>query len=379
MNRAHFEHEHNIFRQSVRAFLEKEVVPHQAEWERDGIVSREVWKKAGDNGFLLPWADECYGGSGAKDFRYDQIVCEELARVNESGLMLHLHNSLVGPYIEHFGTAEQKERWLPPCVSGDSILAIAMTEPGAGSDLAGMKTTAVEKEDHFLLNGSKTFISNGLLSDLVIVAAKTASDTRHAIGLFMLERGMEGFERGRKLEKLGMRSQDTAELFFNNVKVPKTNLLGEKTKGFHILMQMLVHERVTLACSAVALSSAALKMTKEYVEQRNAFGSQVSKFQNTRFKLAEMKTEIDIAQVFVDKCVMDLNNRELSAASACEAKLFCSELLTRVADQCVQLHGGYGYMWEYPITQLYATARIYPIFAGTSEMMKEVIAKAMNI
>jgi alkylation response protein AidB-like acyl-CoA dehydrogenase len=379
MQRNIFDTEHNMFRDSFAAFLKKEVVPHQDAWEAAGMVSREVWKKAGDMGFLLPWADEEYGGAGLKDFRYEQIMCEELAMVNEAGFWLPLHSALCGPYIAEYGSAEQKARFMPGIISGELILAVAMTEPSAGSDLAGMRTTAVEQGDHYVLNGSKVFISNGILSDVVIVAAKTDPNNKHAMGLFLLERGMPGFERGKKLEKLGMKSQDTAELFFNNVKVPKANLLGDAKGGFIYLMNMLAQERLTNACGAVAGAEAALQVTIDYVRERKAFDRPISHFQNTRFKLAEMRTQIDVAQVFVDRCVMDHNDKKLTAEVAAEAKLFTTELLCKVVDEGVQLHGGWGYMWEYPICKMYANARIQRIFAGTSEIMKEIISRGMKL
>ncbi len=379
MQRIHFETEHNLFREAFRAFLQKEVVPHQDEWEVAGVVDRSVWKKAGEMGFLLPWADEEYGGSGLKDFRYEQIMCEELAYINEPGFMIPLHSALCGPYIAEYGNAEQKARFLPGIIRGETILAVAMTEPSAGSDLAGMRTTAVDKGDHFLLNGSKVFISNGLLADVVIVAAKTDPANKHAMGLFLVERGMEGFERGRNLKKLGMKSQDTAELFFNNVKVPKENLLGDAKGGFFYLMNMLAQERLTNACGAVAGAEAALLTTIDYVKERKAFDRPVAHFQNTRFKLAEMRTQLDVAQVFTDRCVMDHNQKKLTPEVAAEAKLFTTELLCKVVDEGVQLHGGWGYMWEYPICKMYANARIQRIFAGTSEIMKEIISRGMKL
>ncbi len=379
MQRQIFETEHNLFRDAFRAFLDKEVVPHQDAWEEAGVVDRAVWRKAGEMGFLLPWADEEYGGAGLKDFRYEQIMCEELARINEPGFMIPLHSALCGPYIAEYGSAEQKARLLPGIVRGETILAVAMTEPSAGSDLAGMRSTAVDKGDHWLLNGSKVFISNGLLADLVIVAAKTDPANKHAMGLFLVERGMQGFERGRNLKKLGMKSQDTAELFFNNVRVPKENLLGDAKGGFFYLMNMLAQERLTNACGAVAGAEAALQATIDYVKERQAFGRPVAHFQNTRFKLAEMRTQIDVAQVFTDRCVMDHNQKKLSPEVAAEAKLFTTELLGKVVDEGVQLHGGWGYMWEYPICRMYANARIQRIFAGTSEIMKEIISRGMKL
>lgn len=379
MQRIHFETEHRMFRESFRTFLQKEVVPHQDAWEEAGMVDREIWTKAGALGFLLPWADEECGGAGLKDFRYEQIMSEELAYINEPGFMLPLHSALCGPYIAEYGSEEQKQRWLPPIIRGECILAVAMTEPGAGSDLAGMRTTAVEQGDHYVLNGSKTYISNGLLSDLVIVAAKTDPANKHAMGLFLVERGMPGFERGRKLKKMGMHSQDTAELFFNDVKVPKANLLGDGKAGFIYLMQMLAQERLTNACGAVAGAEAAFRATLEYVHERKAFGKPLAEFQNTRFKLAELRTQIDVAQCFVDRCVMDHNEKKLTAEVAAEAKLFTTELLGKAVDEGVQLHGGAGYMWEYPICRMYANARIQRIFAGTSEIMKEIISRGLKL
>ena len=376
MERTHFEQEHNIFRESFREFLQREVIPHQEAWEEAGIVQREVWRKAGEGGFLATFADEKYGGAGAKDFRYDQIICEELAYINEPGLILPLHSSLCAPYLDTFGNEAQKDRWMPDIVAGNKIMAVAMTEPGAGSDLAGMRTRAEKKDGHWLLNGSKIYISNGILADLIIVAAKTNPDNKHAMTLFMIEAGMPGFERGRNLKKLGMKSQDTAELFFNDVKVPEENVLGQVDFGFYYLMQMLAQERLTNACCAIAGAKAAYDVTKTYVTERKAFGREIAKFQNTRFKMAEMKTEIDIGQVFVDRCVMDHNQQKLKDDIAAEAKLWTTELLCKVVDQCVQLHGGAGYMWEYPITKMYANARIQRIFAGTSEIMKEIIGRA---
>lgn len=376
MERTHFEQEHNIFRDSFREFLQREVVPHQEAWEEAGIVSRDAWRKAGEAGFLVTWADEKYGGAGVKDFRYDQIVCEELAYINEPGFILPLHSSLCAPYLDTFGNEAQKDRWMPDIVAGKKILAVAMTEPGAGSDLAGMRSHAEKKDGHWQLNGSKIYISNGILADLVIVAAKTNPANPHAMTLFMLEAGMPGFERGRNLKKLGMKSQDTAELFFNDVKVPEENVLGQVDFGFYYLMQMLAQERLTNACGAIAGARAAYDVTRTYVTERKAFGREIAKFQNTRFKMAEMKTEIDIGQVFVDRCVMDHNAGRLKDDIAAEAKLWTTELLCKVVDQCVQLHGGAGYMWEYPITRMYANARIQRIFAGTSEIMKEIIGRA---
>ena len=379
MEDRYFDQEHNMFREAFRAFLAQEVLPYQEQWYEDGVVSREVWLKAGKQGYLLPWADETYGGLGIEDFRYTQIEIEELMRIGETGFYLPLHSALVAPYISNFGNEEQKQRLLPPCIRGEHVLALALTEPGAGSDLAGIKARAVERDDYWLLNGAKTFISNGLLADTVVVAAKTDPDNPRAVGLFIVERGMHGFERGRQLKKMGMKSQDTAELFFNDVKVPKTNVLGDVSKGFYYLMQGLAEERLIAAATNVASCQAAFDTTMEYIGQRSAFGKTLASFQNTRFKMAEMRTEIDIAQVYTDHCVTQLNAGKLSAESAAKIKLFSSELQGRVVDECLQLFGGYGYMEEYPICRAYCDARITRIFGGTSEIMKEIIAKSIGL
>ena len=379
MDRLHFEAEHNLFREAFREFLAREVVPHTEAWEKAGLVPKEVWRKAGRAGFLVTWADEEYGGAGARDFRYDQIVAEELAAANEGGLALGLHSTVVAPYLDHFGTPDQKRRYLTGAVSGDTILAIAMTEPGAGSDLAGMKTRAEPRDGAWILNGAKTFISNGVNADLVIVAAKTNPANPRQVGLFLVEPGMAGFERGRKLEKLGHRAMDTAELFFTDVRVPAENVLGHPAEGFHYLMQLLADERLIEACTSIAMARAAYDMTLGYVKERTAFGQRIGSFQYNRFRLADMKTEIDIGQVFVDRCVMDHNAGRLSAEIAAEAKLYTTELLGRVADQCVQLHGGYGFMLEYPITRLFASARVHRIWAGSSEIMREIIGRSLGL
>lgn len=378
MERQCFDQEHEIFRDAFRNFVEKEVQPHGAVWRKKGIVARDIWRKAGEQGYLLCWAGEEYGGAGLDDFRFEQIMLEELMRIGESGFFMNLHSALVAPYIDKFGSPEQKQRYLPGCVSGETILAIAMTEPGAGSDLAGMRATAVDKGDHFLLNGSKSFISNGLSADLVIVAARTVPDQPHGIGLFLVESGMNGFSRGGKLEKMGLASQDTAELFFDDVKIPKLNVLGDPTHGFKYLMTGLAEERLITAVGALATAQTAFDVTLDYVMQRSAFGKKIIHFQNTRFKLAEMRTQLDVAQTFIDRCVADLNAKKLSAESAAEAKLFTSELACEVADECVQLHGGNGYMNEYLISRIYSDSRVFRIYAGTSEIMKEIISRSLT-
>ena len=379
MTRYIFDEEHEMFRDSVRSFMQNEIGPNSERWHEAGIVDREAFRKAGDMGLLLMWADEKYGGAGVADFRYEQILIEENAWHGDAGFFMTLHNRLVAPYIGELGTDEQKQRWLPKCISGEYILAVAMSEPGAGSDVAGMRTRAEDKGDHYLLNGSKTYISNGINADLVVVAAKTDPDSTHGLSLFVVERDMEGFERGRNLKKMGLKSQDTAELFFNNVRVPKENLLGEFNRGFYHLMHFLAEERLLGAAQYLAAADAALAITMDYVSERKAFGQRVADFQNTRFKLADMRTEIDVAQAFVDQCVMEHNKGALSADTAAKAKLFCSELEGRVLDECVQLHGGAGYMEEYPICRMYLNARVSRIYAGSSEIMREIIARSMGL
>ena len=379
MQRDIFDDEHEMFRDAARAFFQNEVKPHADRWQEQGMVDREAFRKAGEQGLLLMWADEKYGGAGVADFRYEQILIEEIAKHGDPGFFMTLHSRLVGPYLGNLATDEQKQRWLPKCVSGEYVLAVAMTEPGAGSDVAGIRTRAEDKGDHFLLNGSKTFISNGILADLVVVAAKTDTNSRHGISLFVVERGMPGFERGKNLKKMGLKSQDTAELFFNNVEVPKENLLGEWNRGFYQLMHHLAEERLLGACQYLANAEAAYDVTLEYVQDRKAFGQPIADFQVTRFKLADMRTEMDVAQAFVDRCVMAHNDGSLSAEDAAKAKLFCSELEARVTDECVQLHGGNGYMDEYPVSRMYTAARISRIYAGTSEIMREIIARSIGL
>ncbi len=375
--RRHFEPEHDLFRDNFRRWLAEEVIPHQRDWETAGMVPRAIWRRAGELGFLATFVDEAYGGAGCRDYRYDQIVAEELGYANEWGLAMGLHSSLVAPYIDEFGTEAQKQRYLPGVVSGECVLAVAMTEPNTGSDLAGIQTQAVEHAEHWLLNGSKTFISNGVHSDLVIVAARTHPTEKRGLSLFLVEKGWSGFEVGRKLEKIGQHSQDTAELFFRDVKVPKDALLGEAHQGFKLLMRMLAPERLTCAIGAHAAAQAALNLALDYVKERRAFGQRLIDFQNTRFELAAMKTELDVGQVYLDRLVTEYNLGALDAVDAAEAKLWTSELLGRVADRSLQLFGGYGYMAEYPIGRLWASARVARIYAGSSEIMKEIIAKAM--
>ncbi|GAA4983112.1 acyl-CoA dehydrogenase family protein [Pseudonocardia tropica] len=383
MKRTLYESDHEDFRQAFRAFVEKEIVPHEARWERDGAVARELFTTAGANGFLGIDAPEEFGGGGVEDFRFNAVISEELLRVGAagSGLGLTLHNDIVLPYLLTYCTEEQKQRWLPGVVSGATILAIAMTEPGIGSDLASMSTTAIRDGDHYVVNGAKTFITNGINADLIVVAVKTDPSQKHkGMSLLVLERGMAGFERGRNLDKLGMHAQDTAELSFTDVKVPVGNLLGpEEGKGFVQLVEKLPRERLSIAIAGAAAARAVLNDTLAYVKERKAFGSPVGSFQNSRFALAEMDTEIDLAEHYVDDCVRALDAGELTAVDASKAKYWCTELQGRVADRCLQLHGGYGYMSEYPVSKAYADARVTRIYGGTTEIMKEVIGRGLGL
>lgn len=377
MTNRNFTEEQELFRKTYRQFLQKEVLPHRAAWREAGIVPREMFRKMGEQGYLLVWADEAYGGSGIADFRYQQIMIEEDAVYGDMGFYHTLHSRLVAPYLKHFGNAEQQQRFLPKCVSGESILAVAMTEPDAGSDLAGIKSRAQDCGDHWVLNGSKTYISNGINADVIITAAKTNPDNPRHLGLFIVERGMPGFERGRNLEKMGQKSQDTAELFLREVRVPKGNVLGDPHKGFHYLMQGLPEERLIGATQYLANAQRSFDVTQEFVSQRKAFGKPLSELQNTRFKMATMRTELDVAQVFIDHCVELHNEGRLTADTAAKAKLYTSELEGRVVDECVQLHGGAGYMQEYEICWRYTDARVSRIYAGTSEIMREIIARSV--
>jgi alkylation response protein AidB-like acyl-CoA dehydrogenase len=381
MDRTIFDNEHKMFRDSFRKFAQQEIAPHHAKWEEEGIVPREVWTKAGQYGFLGMDVPEQYGGGGIKDFRYNTIVTEELVKVGASGVGFGLHSDIVIPYILTYGTEEQKQRWLPKMISGEMITAIAMSEPGAGSDLQGVRTTAVRdtSNGHYIVNGSKTFITNGINSDFVLAVCKTDPEQGHkGISLIAIERGMEGFTRGRNLEKIGLKAQDTAELFFSNVKVPCENLLGDEGMGFYYLMMQLPQERLAIAVGAIAACQHMLDMTINYCKEREAFGRPIGKFQNSRFKLAEMKTETTIGQVFIDRCIMELNDNNLTAEQAAMAKWWTTDLQNRVADQCLQLHGGYGYMLEYPISKAWMDSRVQSIYGGTNEIMKEIIGRAMG-
>jgi acyl-CoA dehydrogenase len=374
-----FEPEHEQFRDSARRFFQAEIGPNGERWREQGCVDRDAFLKAGAQGYLLMWADPAYGGAGVRDFRYEQILIEENAKHGEGGFFMTLHSRLVAPYIGALGTDEQKARLLPRCVSGETILAIAMTEPGAGSDLAGIRTRAEDKGDHWLLNGSKTYISNGQISDLVIVVARTDPEKRHGLGLFIVERDMEGFRRGRNLRKMGLKAQDTSELFFNDVQVPKHNVLGEPGKGFHSLTHFLAEERLITAAGAVAVAQNAFDVTLQFVKERKAFGRPIGTFQNSRFKLAQMRAEIDALQVYVDHCVMEHNAGRLDVVTAAKVKLLTTELEGRVVDECVQLHGGAGYMEEYPICRMYTGARISRILAGSNEIMREIIGRSLEL
>ncbi|ODS96572.1 MAG: acyl-CoA dehydrogenase [Lautropia sp. SCN 69-89] len=379
IERTLFADEHHMFRDAVRRFMENEVVPHHDRWEEQGYVDREVWEKAGANGLLCASMPESYGGAGA-DKLYSIVVMEETARVNATGLGFGLHSEIVAPYILHYGSEEQKQRFLPKMATGEAIGAIAMSEPAAGSDLQGVKTTATRRGDVYLLNGSKTFITNGWHADVVIVVAKTEPKAgAKGTSLLLVERGMKGFEKGKRLKKVGMKAQDTSELFFDNVEVPASNLLGNENEGFAYLMQELPWERLQIAIGAVENAQAAIDWTTDYVKERKVFGTTVSTFQNTRFKLAELQTEVQIARVFVDKCIELLMAGQLDTTTASMAKYWCSDLQCKVIDECVQLHGGYGYMWEYPIARAFADARVQRIYGGTNEIMKEVITRAMGL
>ena len=370
-----YEEDHIIFRESVRRFVEQEVAPYHEQWEKDGIVPRELWLKAGDAGLLCPTIPEEYGGPGA-DFRYNGIVDEELAKAGYTGPGFSLHSDIAVPYILHYGSEEQKLEFLPKCVSGECIMAIAMTEPGTGSDLQGVKTTAVLDGNEYVVNGSKTFITNGQNADLIIVVAKTdPAAGAKGTSLILVEGDREGFKRGRNLEKLGMKAADTSELFFDDVRVPTANCLGEEGQGFVYLMQDLPQERLSVAVSAVAACEGALQWTIDYTKDRKAFGKSIADFQNTKFKLAELKTEVTIARVFVDRCLELHVNGGLDVETAAMAKWWTTDLQGKVMDECLQLHGGYGFMWEYPISRAYADARVMRIFAGTNEIMKELISR----
>jgi acyl-CoA dehydrogenase len=379
IERTLYNENHLQFRDTVRRFLEKEVAPHHARWEEQGYVDREVWLKAGEAGLLCTSMPEAYGGADA-DKLYSVALFEEIARQGYTALGFGLHNEIVAPYILSYGTDAQKAKFLPAMARGEVVGAIAMSEPAAGSDLQGIRSTATDAGDHFLLNGSKTFITNGWHADLVIVVAKTdPAAGAKGTSLLLVERGMPGFEKGKRLKKVGMKGQDTSELFFDNVKVPKTNLLGDVNRGFVYLMQELPWERLQIAISGIEAAQAAIDWTIDYTKERKAFGTTVANFQTTRFKLAELQTEVQVARVFVDRCIDLLMHKKLDTATASMAKYWCSDLQCKVIDECVQLHGGYGYMWEYPVARAWADARVQRIYGGTNEIMKEVIARSMGL
>ncbi|GAF43081.1 acyl-CoA dehydrogenase [Rhodococcus wratislaviensis NBRC 100605] len=379
--RALYDDEHEAFRDSFRAFLDSRVVPQYAQWERDGIVPRKVFREAGDLGFLGMEIPEEYGGGGVSDFRFNAVVAEEIARTGTVSVGINLHNDICVPYFLAYADDEQRRRWLPGLASGELIAAIAMTEPGTGSDLAGIGTTATLDGDHYVLNGNKTFISNGHNADLVIVAARTERDSdRHGgLSLIVVERDTPGFERGRNLEKIGMHAQDTAELFFDNARVPAANLLGKPGSGFRSLVSNLAQERMTIAVASVASAVQSLEWAVEYVQERRVFGRSVGSYQNTRFVLASIKTEVEVMQAFVDSCVTELVAGTLTPERAAMAKLAASELQGTATDRCLQLFGGYGYMTEYPIARAYVDARIGRIYGGTSEVMREIIGRSMGL
>jgi len=374
-----YESEHEQFRDSFRRFLDAEAVPYYEQWEHDGQIDRALWNKAGAQGFLCPTVSETYGGAGA-DYRYNLIVGEELSDKGFSGIGFILHSDIVVPYLENVGTEEQKQKYLPGCISGEIVTAIAMTEPGTGSDLQGIRTTARDQGDHYLLNGSKTFISSGQQADIVIVVCRTNPDPEagaKAFSLLIVEAGMPGFERGRNLDKIGQKAADTSELFFHDVRVPKENLLGQEGMGFMYLMQELPQERLTIAASAISATEAALRMTVDYVKERQAFGKRVADFQHTQFSLAQLDAEVSAMRVFIDRCSELHLTGDLTTVEASKAKLLATELQGKVVDQCLQMHGGYGYMSEYPIARAYADARVQRIYGGTSEIMKLIIGREL--
>jgi acyl-CoA dehydrogenase len=380
MQRDIFTSEHDAFRDLVRSFIAREITPYHEQWERDGVVSRDVWLAAGRAGLLGIDIDEKYGGGGNTDYRFYLIFDEELARAGSTGTAFSVHNDINGQYLQRLASPEQRERWLPGYCSGEIITAIAMSEPGAGSDLQGIRTSAVRDGDHYVLNGQKTFISNGQLADLVIVVARTDTGAGHqGISLLVVERGMAGFERGRNLDKIGMHAQDTSELFFSDVRVPAENLLGDEGGGFVALMQNLPRERVTIGATALAAAEKVFEQTLEYCKQRRAFGRPIGSFQYNRFVLAELATELAVARAFTDRAVLEHNAGRLSNEDASMVKWWDTELCNRLVDRCVQLHGGYGYMLDYPVARAFADGRVQTIFGGTTEIMKEIIGRGLGV
>ncbi|HSS67699.1 MAG TPA: acyl-CoA dehydrogenase family protein [Nocardioidaceae bacterium] len=380
MRRTIFEPEHDAFRETCRAFCESEIAPHHDEWEAAGIVPRDLWVRAGSLGLLGFDLQEAHGGAGVDDYRFNVVLDEELARAGASGVGIPVHNDIVGPYLRTLATHEQQERWLPGFCAGTAIAAIAMTEPGAGSDLQSMQTTAVRDGAAYVVSGQKTFISNGINADLVIVAAKTDPDAGHrGISLFVVERGMPGFERGRNLDKIGLKAQDTAELFFDRVRVPAENLLGDEGRGFAALMDNLPRERLSIAVGSVAACERILSLTLEYVRERHAFGRPVGRFQANAFTLAELSTEVDVSRAYVDRCIAQHTAGTLGGVDAAKAKWWATELHKRLVDSCLQLFGGYGYMTEYPIAKAFVDARVRTIYGGTTEVMKEIVARSLDL
>lgn len=376
--RSIYNEEQLMFSQSVKEFVAKEITPNNAAWEKQHMVTRESWLKFGEAGYLCMQVDEQYGGLGIKDFRYNAIISEELARSGCAGPAVGypLHSDIVCPYIEHYGNEATKQKYLPKMVSGEYIAAIAMTEPGAGSDLQNIRTTAVDKGDHYLVNGSKTFITNGYLCNLAVVAVKTdPSKGAKGTSLLVIDTSMKGFTKGKPFEKIGLHAQDTCELFFENVEVPKENLLGKEGEGFKYMMTELSQERLVVALGAIAAAEGTLAATVQYTKDRAAFGKPISELQNTRFKLAEVATEVTIGRTFVDRCVELHAEKKLDQATASMAKYWLTDLQSKVADECLQLHGGYGYIWEYQVARSWADARVQRIYAGTNEIMKELIAR----
>ena len=375
-----YEAEHEAFRDAVRSFVAKHVVPFHAQWETDGVVDRRVWLEGGASGLLGTDVPEEYGGGGVRDFRYNCVVGEELTRAGASGVGFTLHNDVMAPYLLQLTTDEQKDRWLPPFVRGEMITAIAMTEPGAGSDLQGLRTTARRDGDDWVLSGSKTFITNGVLADLVLVVARTDPEAgSRGFSLLAVERGMPGFERGRNLEKVGMKAQDTAELFFDEVRVPSRNLVGREGGGFVHLMENLPQERLSIAVVAVAAAQHVFDLTLQYCKDRTAFGQPIGSFQANRFLLAEMATELELARTYLDKAVLEHNAGRFTVQDAAMAKWWTTELQKRVVDACVQLHGGYGYMLEYPVAKAFLDSRVQTIYGGTTEVMKEIIGRSLGV
>ncbi len=379
MQDIHLTSEHRMFQEAARAFCEQEIAPHIEDWEKDGIISRDAWLKAGEQGFLCMDFPEEHGGLAAKDFRFNALFNEELTRIGCAGSGFALQNDVTAPYFLEMCNAEQQARFMPGMITGETIAALAITEPGTGSDIKDVNTRAERDGDYYVVNGAKTFITNGILSDVVVTVVKTDPDAGHkGISLLLVERGMDGFTRGTNLDKLGLKMQDTAELSFSDLRVPVENLVGQEGKGFYYLMHNLAQERTSIAVGSISNAEAALAETMRYCNERTAFGRQIGKFQNSRFKLAEMQTEITIGRTFVDQCVLELNAGTLTTEKAAMAKMWCSEMEWRVVDQCLQLHGGYGYMEEYPLAKRMRDARVQRIYGGTNEIMREIVGRSMG-